>query len=195
MNDSHTRLATHHQQIGFTLMEVLGAIAILGISYTMLATSSIDGLRLIGESTRRSDASLLADSLLADIELMAEIGQPIYVGFDELEEEPFTIVVEILDLAEEFAGSSSDVESKDLLEFLAAEANGPFSEFRDSNWLLGYLREVHISVQWQEGAKEITVSRTAYIYDQRAWMETQLNQGEQKNANSGDPSESPGDGP
>ena len=176
-------------------MEVLGAIAILGISYTMLATSSIDGLRLIGESTRRSDASLLADRLLADIELMAEIGQPIYVGFDEQEEDPFTVVVEILDLAEEFAGSSRYAESEDLLEFLAAEANGPFSEFRDSNWLLGYLREVHIRVQWQEGAKEITVSRTAYIYDQQAWMESQRNRGEEEIANSKDQRESPGDGP
>lgn len=195
MSDSRRLLTPQHRQIGFTLMEVLGAIAILGISYMMLATSSIDGLRLIGESTRRSDASLLADRLLAQIELMAEIGQPIDIGFDEWKEEPFTVVVEILDLAEEFSDIDNEIESEDLLEFLAIEANGPFSEFRDSNWLLGYLREVRISVEWREGAKEITVSRTAYIYDQQAWMNSQQNQGKQNTADSKDQRESPGNDP
>jgi hypothetical protein len=154
-------------------MEVLGAVAILGISYIMLATFSIQGLRLIGESSRRSDASLLADRLLTEIELKAEVGQLIDIGTEELDEEPFTVVVEILDLAEEYEGSISGGEAGDLLAFLAAEANGPFKEFRESNWLLGYLREIHVNVTWQEGANEITVSRTAYVYDQEAWMENE----------------------
>jgi len=173
VDDPRGRWRAVHRRRGFTLIEVLGAVAVLGITYMMLATASISGLRMIGESSRRSDASLLADRLLSEIELKAEIGQLIEIGYEESAEEPFTVVVEILDLAEEYGsgGGGTSNDADDLLGFLSAEANGPFAEYRDSNWLLGYLREVHISVQWQEGAKEITVSRTSYIYDQQAWIE------------------------
>lgn len=178
MSDPPRRRGAMHRRLGFTLIEVLGAVAVLGISYMMLATASIDGLRMIGQSTRRSDASLLADRLLAEIELKAEIGQLIEIGYHESTEEPFTILVEIIDLAEAYGSGSTSNGSDDLLGFLSAEANGPFAEFRDSNWLLGYLREVHISVQWQEGATEITVSRTSYIYDQQAWSEHEQGTGD-----------------
>ncbi|MFB3118027.1 MAG: prepilin-type N-terminal cleavage/methylation domain-containing protein, partial [Myxococcota bacterium] len=46
---------------GFTLIEVLGAVAILAILYTTLATVAIRGLRSEGESRRMLEASLLAD--------------------------------------------------------------------------------------------------------------------------------------
>lgn len=187
MNDRRRGRGASQRGRGFTLIEVLGAVAVLGISYMMLATASIRGLRMIGESGRRSDASLLADRLLSEIELKAEIGQLIEVGYEESEEEPFTVIVEIIDLAQEYGSSGTGNASEDLLGFLASEANGPFAEFRDSNWLLGYLREVHISVEWQEGANEIAVTRTSYIYDQRAWSENEQSQNDATQADSPNP--------
>lgn len=187
MNDPNLRVVKLGRPAGFTLMEVLGAVAILGVSFIMLATSSIQGLRMIGESMRRADASLLADRLLSEVELKAEVGQLIDIGLDEFDEEPFTIIVEVLDLAAEYEGSSPRGDPEDLLMFLAVEANGPYAEFRESNWLLGYLREVHISVAWQEGANEITITRTAYIYDQQAWMDDEQKASAAQNEDAEDP--------
>ena len=57
---------------GFTLIEVLGAVAILAILYTTLATVAIRGLRSEGESRRMLEASLLADWQLSEFELELE---------------------------------------------------------------------------------------------------------------------------
>lgn len=152
----------------FTLIEVLGAVAILGLSYIMLATSAIGGLRIIGESQRRIQASLVADQALTEIELAIEIGQPVDVGLDEWEVGPFVVEVEIIDMVEEYEGQALDDEPQDLVAFLVAEANGPFAPFREENLLLGFLREVHVSVRWQDAADELEVTRTAYLYDRQA---------------------------
>jgi len=152
----------------FTLIEVLGAVAILGLSYIMLATSAIGGLRIIGESQRRIQASLVADRALTEIELAIEIGQPVDVGLDEWEVGPFVVEVEIIDMLEEYEGQALDDAPQDLVAFLVAEANGPFAQFREENLLLGFLREVHVSVRWQDAADELEVTRTAYLYDRQA---------------------------
>ncbi len=154
---------------GFTLFEVLGAVAILGISYTLLATVAIQGARAIGESQRRLAASLIADEQLAEIELAAELGQLIELRDDEFEQEPFLIRVEVLDSAELYTADPGE-EPRDLMSFLATEAEVSLPQ-REANWLLGYLREVHVSVRWEEGANEVEVRRTAFIYDQQAWMD------------------------
>jgi hypothetical protein len=159
---------------GFTLVEVLGAVAILGMSYILLATSAIDGLRMIGDSQRRIEASLLADQTLAEIEIAIAIGQPVAVGYEEREAGPFLVEVEILDLEAEFEEREIEDDSEDLLAFLNAEANGPFAPLRDVNLLLGYLREVHIAVRWRDAADEKEVTRTAYVYDQQASLEDEL---------------------
>ncbi len=85
---------------GFSLIEVLGAVAILGVSYVMLATLAIQGMQITGESQRRLRASLLADELLAEYELAAAIGQPIEVTEDEGEEDGFKTLIEVYDLSE-----------------------------------------------------------------------------------------------
>jgi len=160
------------RQTGFTLIEVLGAVAVMGISYVLLATSAIQSLRFIGESQRRIDASLIADEELAEIELSVELGQLVDLRDEEFEQDPFVVRIEILDMSELYVADAGG-NSPDLIDYLATEAAGPFAEYRNSNWLLGYLREVHISVRWQENADEIEVTRTAFIYDQQAWMEAE----------------------
>ena len=91
---------------------------------------------------------------------------------EEFEQDPFVVRIEILDMSELYVADAGG-NSPDLIDYLATEAAGPFAEYRNSNWLLGYLREVHISVRWQENADEIEVTRTAFIYDQQAWMEAE----------------------
>lgn len=158
---------------GFTLLEVLGAVAILGISYIMLATASIQGLQAIGQSQRRIEASLLADETLIELEVAAETGQLLEPRVDSWESGPFEVNLEVLDLSLIHEGKIDSDGGEGLLEYLGKEANGAFAPYRETNLLLGYLRQVHISVRWFEAADEIEVARTAFIYDQQAWVENE----------------------
>ena len=56
---------------GFTLLEVMGAVVILGIVATSLMTASINSTRIAGDARDRLRASLLADSIVAEIESTA----------------------------------------------------------------------------------------------------------------------------
>ena len=59
---------------GFTLFEVLGAVALLALVYGTLSTVAIRGLRTEGESQRVLKASLLADWELNGLEMQIEPG-------------------------------------------------------------------------------------------------------------------------
>ena len=80
---------------GLTLLEVLGAVALLGILYSVLAGSAIEGLRSEGESRRRLRASLLADERLAEIELALQGGSAPPLGEESEEQDGFTLVTEV----------------------------------------------------------------------------------------------------
>ena len=68
---------------GFTLIEVLGAVALLAILYTTLSTVAIRGLRSEGESQRMLEASMLADWELSEFELELETGAAPEIGITE----------------------------------------------------------------------------------------------------------------
>ena len=81
---------------GFTLIEVLGAVAVLAILYTTLATVAMQGLRSEGESRRMLEASLLADWELSEFELELETGAAPEIGITRSEEEDgFTVTWEV----------------------------------------------------------------------------------------------------
>ena len=89
---------------GFTLIEVLGAVAILAILYTTLSTVAIRGLRSEGESRRMLEASLLADWELSEFELELQTGAAPEIGVTQSEEldgeeqDDFTVTWEGTDL-------------------------------------------------------------------------------------------------
>ena len=62
---------------GLTLLEVLAAVALLGILYTALAATTSQGIWNEFESRQRLEASLLADEVLARIELDLRAGVPL----------------------------------------------------------------------------------------------------------------------
>lgn len=129
---------------GFSLLEVLAAVAILGILYATLARVGIQGVRSEGESKRRLEASLLADLQLSDIETGMDGQTPPEVGVTELEQDEFAITVEIepYDLDGALAGDSVP----------ETPAESPF-------------RRVHVVVSWEEGFRELQVERTTYGFD------------------------------
>jgi type II secretory pathway pseudopilin PulG len=77
---------------GLTLLEVLGAVALLGILYTVLIGQNIQGVRAEGESRRRLEASLLADERMADLEFGLAAGTAPPLGRTETEAGDFVLI-------------------------------------------------------------------------------------------------------
>jgi prepilin-type N-terminal cleavage/methylation domain-containing protein len=144
---------------GFTLFEVMAAVLVLGILYSVLATSAIEGLRAEGESRRRLEASLLADDHLIGIESGFESGDFPEVGVEEREADGYRVSVEVSPfditpyLGEDFLEEPSEERSESLLS--------PPDRPEES-----LLRTVDVVVRWDEPEGEHEVRRRTLAYDQ-----------------------------
>ena len=69
---------------GFTLIEVVGAVAIVGIVFLILSTATFRGIAAEGKAHRRLEASLVADEALAEVELQMLMSLPIEIDSTEL---------------------------------------------------------------------------------------------------------------
>ena len=166
-------------QAGFTLLEVLAAVAILGIAYIALGSSGIQGLQHEGEARRRFQASLLADSVLSEIETGLEAGVVPPIGTDEREADDFKIEVEIAPFSivvpeEEGKGGKRLGNARSRLGGSDEQAPQPVAPGPS---LLGGerapgavspLRKVDVRILWNEGFGERMVSRTTFALDREA---------------------------
>lgn len=139
---------------GLTLLEVLGAVALLGILYTVLAGAATQGVRSEGDSRRRLEASLLADAQLAEIETQLAAGVIPAVSYDEAEFEGFTVIKQVsaFEPPAELASALAETGAESLF------APGvPGAE--------PAVRTVEISVEWGEDEAASRVVRTTYVFD------------------------------
>jgi hypothetical protein len=144
------------------LLEVLAAVAVVAVVFTMLLTLQIDAMGAEGDAWRRMRASLLADRVLGEVEGLLASGAPPTMGRTESDEEPYHIEVEIapfgLDelvarivaLRKEQRGAPRVSEPA----LLVAPARGPAP-----------LLQVAVRVSWQEGSREAQVGRTTFAFD------------------------------
>jgi len=136
----------------FTLLEVLAAVAILGVLYVVLADVAIQGLRAEGRSRRRMEASLVADRALSDIETEIEAGGILELGrLPETDEDMFRIAVEVRPYSIPLLGGTAEAES---------DAGSP-----PEGGVLASLREIELTVTWLDGVDEQQVVRTTYAFD------------------------------
>lgn len=163
---------------GFTLLEVLAAVAILGIAYITLGSSGIQGLQHEGEAKRRLKASLIADSAIAEIEMQLEAGVTPPLGQNESEVDDFAIAIEVapfsIDIPEEDESSGkrlgnarsrlggSDATPQPVIEgpSLLGGGKGPAAQ--------SPLRKIDVRVVWNEGFAERSVVRTTFGLDREA---------------------------
>jgi len=136
---------------GFTLIEVLAAVALLGILYSVLARVAIEGLRAEGDSKRRLEASLLADERLYDLYYTAPMPP---IGHSEQTEGDFTFAIDVTPFALPPEWSVGESENATPLLLAVAPDGG-----------VQALRTVQITVSWLEGASERHVSRNTYMLD------------------------------
>jgi type II secretory pathway pseudopilin PulG len=159
---------------GLTLLEVLGAVALLGILYTVLAGSAIEALRSEGESRRRLTASLLADEQMAAIELSLDSDSALPLGETSVERDGFTVVTEVRAFepppARESAGpSSGKPRSLAARRAEASREDAPsLFEKPTSPTTPPVLRSIEVVIRWEEGSDEREVRRTTYAIDAQA---------------------------
>jgi prepilin-type N-terminal cleavage/methylation domain-containing protein len=151
-----TRAAAH---AAFTLLEVLVAVGVLGLLYTVLAGVAMQGLRAEGESGRELRASLLADGALAELETSGDfrVAPPV-----EREEEDFVVTVEVAPFELELPASRRRERGERANEPTASLIHGgPGSQTSP-------LRRIEVTVRWSEGVFEREVRRTSFALDSEA---------------------------
>lgn len=153
---------------GFTLIEVLAAVAILGIFVSILAELAFQGLRAEGDSVRRVEASLLADTRIQEIEAQAVAGNGA-LGRRETRQDLFTITQEL---------RGFDPAKDGLAAWLAALAPKASARPARGFELLqagrsAPLRIAHVEVRWKEGSDARRVTRSTLVVDEAA-LEPQL---------------------
>jgi prepilin-type N-terminal cleavage/methylation domain-containing protein len=145
---------------GFTLLEVMAAVAVVAIVFTTLARVANQGVQSEGISKRRLEASLLADEVLSDLEDQMAAGMAPEIGKTETEEGPFAVVVDVtpFDLASVIPESVEDTAS----ESGSSEPDQPPAAPGPA---ASAVREIEIEVTWIEGVDEFRVTRSSFGLD------------------------------
>jgi prepilin-type N-terminal cleavage/methylation domain-containing protein len=145
---------------GFTLLEVLAAVALLGFTVAMLARGAIQGMRYEGDASRRLAASLIADRALFEVEATLAIGALPELGHQEREEnEEFRLSLDVAPLDPAALGIGP------LFTGQPSEAGSPPTAVRSD---VPTLLLVTVQVAWTEGLVEQAVTRTTFAYDASA---------------------------
>src|SRR5262245_33017980 len=164
-------MRTRDASAGLTLLEVLGAVALLGILYTALAGNAANGLRSEGESRRRLAASLLADDRLAEFELSLASGTVPTAGTEEEEVEGFSVSTEVRPFQLPARKEEPHAEPTSLAAKRAAErtkdAPSLFAPPRNPT-APSVLLSIDVVVRWKDGVFEREVRRTTYAVDASA---------------------------
>lgn len=150
---------------GFTLLEVLAAVAVLGVLYTVLAGSAIQGVRAEGESRRLLEASLVADEELTELEagMASGVTPPVGVTETELDEFQITLDVQPFEIP---LPLRDDEEAEDAEASLvgSSEEGNPISLLTGAEDA-SPVRVIHLRVSWTEAGAERSVVRTTYAFD------------------------------
>jgi prepilin-type N-terminal cleavage/methylation domain-containing protein len=158
---------------GFTLLEVMAAVAVVGIVFTVLARAENEGLLEEGVSKRRLEASLLADQVLSDFEEQIATGTAPEIGQTEFDEGNFHVLVDVT--AFDLAGVIPAREETPAADTGSARETSPGAV---PSVAASAVRAVDIAVSWREGAnaeggKEYRVTRNSFGLD-LASIEEQL---------------------
>lgn len=149
---------------GFTLLEVLAAVAILGVLYTVLMGVAMQGRQAEGLSRRRLEASLIADRQMAELELQMNGGTIPAIGEEEFDADPYRILLRVDPFELLIPGLEDERgELSPILSELTADGTSP-------------LRVIQVIVSWLEAGVEHRVIRTTYGFDGTTLDPTQLPQ-------------------
>jgi prepilin-type N-terminal cleavage/methylation domain-containing protein len=155
---------------GFTLLEVLAAVAVLALTYSMLATAAMQGLRAEGDAGRRMRASMLADQRITEIEVQVAMGQAPDIGTQENQEEDFLVTTEVKPLDLVIADTLASKRAQDRLERAVGgrergQGGAPSLLEPAGSDKQSMLRRIDLTVAWAEGESEQIVTRSTFALD------------------------------
>lgn len=162
---------------GFTLLEVLGAVAILAILYTTLSTVAIRWLRSEGESRRMLEASLTADWEISQFELQLDTGVAPELGVTESEtENGLKVTWEVTPLQTKiFKTPLEKQQERDALNpsapsrlDAAAQAAATVAQDAATDVFAPPFLQVDLRVSWIEAGSEHAITRTLFAVDEDA---------------------------
>jgi type II secretory pathway pseudopilin PulG len=150
----------------FTLLEVLGAVALLGLVYVSLSRAAIEALRAEGESRRRLEASLLADERLAELETALAAGGTPPLGRTRESVEEFTVEVDVRAFEPPPTPSPADAAKRPNAFLPPDDATSFFGP--PPSGMTPALKAVDVVVRWGEGDDAREVRRSTWALDTSA---------------------------
>lgn len=151
---------------GLTLLEVLAATMIFAMVMTVLISSSSMSVRRSGLSARRLEANLIADSVLADLEIEMKNRRAPEIDDEERTQDDFAIRVQRIDLAGDDAAPAA---AQDPLALSAGGSDPTALLAAELPEVAKHLKRYDIEVSWlgNTGVAD-KVTRTTFAFDWQA---------------------------
>lgn len=151
----------------FTLLEVMAAVMLLGIVYSLLATKSTEGIWTEGDARRRLEASLIADDVLSSLETEFALGTPPERTAQDEERGAFVVHTSVEDYRPpEPPVDPSAPTRQTTAEKLGLEVPDAFGSERGLT--PSVLVQIGVRVTWQDLGVEKQVERTTWVFDRAA---------------------------
>jgi len=156
----------HNGTAGLSLLEVLAAVMIFAMVMTVLIGTSSSAVHRVGISARQLEADLVADSLLADLEIEIKQGFAPEIEENEFTSEQYLIRMTMTELLSDDPGLGSPGGAVGA----AANASGDIISLLNSALpeVAGHLRQYDIEVSWIEQNGPRSVTRTTFAFDWQA---------------------------
>jgi hypothetical protein len=150
-----------HGEVGLTLLEVLAAAMIFAMVMTVLIGTSSTAVHNVGMSARRLEANLVADSLLADLEIQMKEGLAPEIEEDEFEHEHYSVRMLRTDfVSDEGANPAGTLADPGDAQIRIATMLGP-----GLPEVAKHLKQYDIEVGWIEQDGPQSVNRTTFAFD------------------------------
>jgi len=155
---------------GFTLFEVLGAVAILAIVYTTLSGVAMNWLRSEGESRRMLEASLVADLLISEFEMDLDTGVAPELGVTQFEDENGLLLTwEVTPFQTKiFKTAQEQEQERNAQNPTAQPVPIPPAQAAATDEIAPPFLQVELRVAWFEAGVERAVTRTLFAVDEDA---------------------------
>jgi Tfp pilus assembly protein PilV len=140
---------------GLTLLEVLAAAMIFALVMTVLISTSSTAVHNVGVSARRLEANLVADELLADLEIQMKQGIAPVIEENETTRDQYAIRVFRTEIVQDQTSADSGGTQFSVASMLGAELPE----------VAKHLKQYDIEVSWFEQNGPQRVTRTTFAFD------------------------------
>lgn len=153
---------------GLTLLEVLAAVMIFAMVMSVLVGTSSNAVHHVGLSARRLEADLVANNLVADLEIQINQDNAPPIEDDDYTDEPYSIRITTTGLGPTQSGPAS-APGFTPVSVAAGGTDEALSLLQTAlPAIVGHLRQYDVEVSWFERSGVQRVQRTTFAFDWQA---------------------------